>query len=90
MGTLTCFELKKMLGGRFFLIALCLLLAVNILLNCGIPNYLLVREAVVKRHRPRVRNAGCLHLLVLYDGEPPDHRGEGGTVQGPLPPNGRG
>ena len=46
MGTLTCFELKKMLGGRFFLIALCLLLAVNILLNCGIPNYLLVREAV--------------------------------------------
>ena len=46
MGTLTCFELKKMLGGRFFLIALCLLLAVNILLNCGIHNYLLVREAV--------------------------------------------
>ena len=27
---MTCFELKKMLGGRFFLIALCLLLAVKI------------------------------------------------------------
>ena len=47
MGTLIRFELKKMLGGRFFPIALGLLLAVNILLNCGIPNYLLVREAVV-------------------------------------------
>src|SRR5699024_2425790 len=41
-----------------------------------------------QRHRPRVRNTGCLHLLVLYDGEPSDHRREGGTVQGPLPPNG--
>lgn len=39
LGTLTRFELKKMLGGKFFLIALCLLLVVNVLLNCGIQGY---------------------------------------------------
>ena len=35
MGRLIRFELKKMLSGKFFWIALCLLLAVNILLSCG-------------------------------------------------------
>lgn len=33
------FELKKQLGNKFFLVALCLLLAVNVLLNCGIDEY---------------------------------------------------
>ena len=33
------FELKKQLAGPFFVIALCLLLAVNILLTCGIREY---------------------------------------------------
>ena len=45
MGTLTCFELKKMLGGRFFPIGLCLLLAVDILLTCGATNFLVGRGA---------------------------------------------
>lgn len=46
MGTLTRFELKKMLGGKFFLIALCLMLLVNILLNCGIQEHMEWLEAV--------------------------------------------
>ena len=33
------YELKKQLGNKFFLAALCLLLAVNVLLNCGIDEY---------------------------------------------------
>ena len=33
------YELKKQLGNQFFLAALCLLLAVNVLLNCGIDAY---------------------------------------------------
>lgn len=36
LGILTRYELKKMLGGKFFLVVLCLLLLVNVLLNCGI------------------------------------------------------
>ena len=46
LGTLTRYELKKLLGGKFFLIALCLLLAVNILLNCGIQDFRNWMEAV--------------------------------------------
>ena len=46
LGTLTRYELKKLLGGKFFLIALCLLLAVNILLNCGIQDFVNWIEAV--------------------------------------------
>lgn len=44
MGTITRYELKKLLGGRFFLVALCLLLAVDMLLNCGIQDYLETRK----------------------------------------------
>lgn len=47
MRKLVRFELKKAMGGRFFPIALCLLLAVNILLNCDIPHFLMLRESVV-------------------------------------------
>lgn len=47
-GKLTRFELKKLLGGKFFLIALGLLLIADVLLNCGIPNYRMLREAEAK------------------------------------------
>lgn len=39
MAKLTRYELKKLLGGKFFLAALCLLLIVNVLLNCGIQEF---------------------------------------------------
>ena len=39
IGKLARFELKKQLSGPFFIIVLCLLLAVNVLLNCGIREY---------------------------------------------------
>ena len=39
IGKLARFELKKQLSGPFFVIILCLLLAVNVLLNCGIREY---------------------------------------------------
>lgn len=42
---LTRFELKKMLSGKFFLIVLALLLLANVLLHCGIQDYLLIKEA---------------------------------------------
>lgn len=48
LGKLTRYELKKLLGGKFFLTALCLLLAVNVLLNCGIQDFLTWMEAVEK------------------------------------------
>lgn len=46
LGKLTRYELKKQLGGKFFLITLCLLLAVNVVLNCGIDNYLELKEVM--------------------------------------------
>lgn len=46
IGTLTRYELKTSLGNTFFLIVLCLLLIVNLLLHCGLQNYLLVKNAV--------------------------------------------
>lgn len=46
LGTLTRYELKKLLGGKFLHIALCLLLAVNILLNCGLQDFRNWMEAV--------------------------------------------
>ena len=39
LGKLARFELKKQLSGPFFIIVLCLLLAVNVLLTCGIREY---------------------------------------------------
>ena len=39
LGKLARFELKKQLSGPFFIIILCLLLAVNVLLTCGIREY---------------------------------------------------
>lgn len=40
LGKLTRYELKKLAGGKFFLIALCLLLVANVLLNCGIQEFI--------------------------------------------------
>ena len=39
------YELKKQLSGFFFVILLILLVAVNVLLNCGIPTSLLITLA---------------------------------------------
>lgn len=46
LGKLTRFELKKSLGNKFFLIALCLLLVVDILLNFGFKEFSQWMEAV--------------------------------------------
>lgn len=46
IGRLTRFELKKTLGGKFFRIALCLMLLLNLLLNCGIREWYEVQDLV--------------------------------------------
>lgn len=46
IGRLTRFELKKTLGGKFFLTALCLMLLLNLLLNCGIREWYEVQDLV--------------------------------------------
>ena len=46
IGRLTRFELKKTLGGKFFRIALCLMLLLNLLLNCGIREWYELKEAI--------------------------------------------
>lgn len=43
--TLTWYELKKALGGRFFLIVLCLLLAVDFVMLCGVREWFAMRQS---------------------------------------------
>ena len=44
IGRLTRYELKKSLSGKFFRIALCLMLLLNLLLNCGVREWNEVQE----------------------------------------------
>ena len=46
IGTLTRYELKKSVWNKFFLIIFALLLLANVLLNCGIQDFLNWMDAV--------------------------------------------
>lgn len=46
IGRLTWFELKKTISGKFFRIALCLMLLLNLLLNCGVREWYDLKEAM--------------------------------------------